>query len=285
MLTAVIGASGRSGSALCRALASEEHAFRPVIRRPEAWRALGLPSTSPMLADLSDVPALRAALAGADKVVSCAHARWTPAILEAAPQNATLILMGSTRRYSQWPDEHGDGVRAGEAAFLGGDRPGVMLHPTMIYGAEGENNVQRLAALMRRLPVAPLPGGGHALVQPIYQADVTACLMAALKRPWTGQHVLIVAGPQALPYRSFMAEVARHAGVRMPPVMKVPIAALLAAASLMKMLPGLPKVGVDELRRLTEDKAFAVEDMEKCLGIRGCSLSEGLRRTFVDNAA
>ena len=37
----------------------------------------------------------------------------------------------------------------------------------MIYGAEGEDNVRRLAALLRRLPVVPLPEGGRALVQPI----------------------------------------------------------------------------------------------------------------------
>ncbi len=36
-----------------------------------------------------------------------------------------------------------------------------MLHPTMIYGAQGEDNVQRLARLLRRLPVVPLPGGGR----------------------------------------------------------------------------------------------------------------------------
>ena len=45
----------------------------------------------------------------------------------------------------------GAGVLAGEADFLAAGRPGVMLHPTMIYGAQGEDNVQRLAALLRQL--------------------------------------------------------------------------------------------------------------------------------------
>ena len=132
------------------------------------------------IADLTDAPALRAALADATHVVSTAHARFAPAVIAAAPPSARLVFLGSTRRYSRWPDAHGDGVRAGEAAFLASGRPGVMLHPTMIYGAEGEDNVQRLAALLRRLPFDPLPGGGTALVQPIHQDDVTACLLAAL---------------------------------------------------------------------------------------------------------
>ena len=62
-----------------------------------------------------------------------------------------------------------------------------MLHPTMIYGAQGEDNVQRLAALLRRLPFVPLPGGGRALVQPIHQDDVTRAIRAALSVRGTGR--------------------------------------------------------------------------------------------------
>ncbi|HEY8610196.1 MAG TPA: NAD(P)H-binding protein, partial [Roseomonas sp.] len=94
---AVIGASGRSGSALCRALLAEGLDFRPVVRNPARWAATGLPG-EPRLADLRDPAALRAALAGAGRVASCAHARHAPAILAAAPQGAPLVLMGSTRR-------------------------------------------------------------------------------------------------------------------------------------------------------------------------------------------
>ena len=79
-------------------------------------------------------------------MVSCAHARHTPAILAAAPELAALVLLGSTRKFTRWPDAHGNGVLAGEAALLASGRSGVMLHPTMIYGAQGEDNVQRLAS-------------------------------------------------------------------------------------------------------------------------------------------
>ena len=70
------------------------------------------------------------------------------------------MLLGSTRKFTRWPDAHGDGVLAGEAACVASGRNGVMLHPTMIYGAQGEDNVQRLAALLRRLPALPLPAAG-----------------------------------------------------------------------------------------------------------------------------
>lgn len=275
----VLGATGRSGAALCRALAGAGEAFVPILRDAAAWQALGLPGT-PRLADLRHPGTLRAALGDAARIVACVHARWTPAILAAAPEGATLVLMGSTRRFSRWPDAHGDGVRAGEAALLASGRPGIMLHPTMIYGAQGENNVQRLAALARRLPVAPLPGGGRALVQPIHQDDVTRCLLAALRRPVQGPETLVIAGPEPLPYRDFLQAVARAAGFRPPAVLPVPAAPLRLLAPLTRLLPGLPAIGADEIRRLTEDKAFDIGPMRARLGVQPMPLAEGLARTF-----
>ncbi|MCQ4160602.1 NAD(P)H-binding protein [Roseomonas sp. GC11] len=278
-MIAVIGASGRSGAALCRALLARGMAFTPVVRDAARWAATGLPGT-PRLATLEDAAALRAALAGATRVASTAHARWAGAILAAAPEAAQIVLMGSTRRFSRWPDAHGDGVRAGEAALLASGRRGVILHPTMIYGAQGENNVQRLAALLRRLPVAPLPGGGRALVQPIHQGDVTASLLAALARDWAGPQALVIAGPRPLAYRDFLASVARAAGLRAPPVLSVPMAPLRALAPLTRLLPGLPDIGPDEIRRLTEDKAFDITPMRRELGVEPRELEEGLKETF-----
>ena len=276
---AVIGASGRSGATLCRSLARDGVPFVPVVRDATRWAATGLPG-APRIADLRDGAALRAALAGLGRIASCAHARHAPAILAAAPPDARIVLMGSTRRYSRWADNHGDGVRAGEAALLESGRHGVILHPTMIYGAEGEDNVQRLAALMRRLPVAPLPGGGGALVQPIHQDDVTASLRAALARDWPRPEAIVIAGPEPLAYRDFLRAVCRAAGVRVPAILPVPLLPLLALSPLTRLVPRLPTVRAAELRRLTEDKAFDIAAMRRELGVAPRPLEAGLARTF-----
>ena len=278
-MIALVGATGRSGVALARALLDAGLPFLPVARNAAAWAALGLPGEF-RVADLRDAAALRRALAGAEVVVSTAHARWTPALLAAAEPGASFVLMGSTRRFSQWPDDHGDGVRAGEAAFLASGRPGVMLHPTMIYGAQGENNVQRLASLLARLPVAPLPGGGRALVQPIHQDDVTRCLVAALRLSWEKPETLVIAGPSAMPYRDFLRAVAAAAGLRVPPILPIPALPLRLLAPLTRFIPGLPRIGADEIRRLTEDKAFDIGPMRRILGVEPIPLGQGLALTF-----
>jgi uncharacterized protein YbjT (DUF2867 family) len=275
----VIGASGRSGLALCRSLLADGVAVVAVVRDPAKWAAAGL-AGEVRRADLGDPAALRAALAGAVRVVSCAHARHAAAIIAAAPEAAMLVLLGSTRKFTRWPDAHGDGVLAGEAALLGSGRSGVMLHPTMIYGAQGEDNVQRLARLLRRLPVMPLPGGGRFLVQPIQQSDVTLCIRAALTRVWAGPSGLVIAGAEAVRYADFVRAVAGAAGLRMPVVVPFPAGPLILAARLARYVPGLPAVRPEEIRRLMEDKAFDIAPMRAMLGVDPLPLAKGLALTF-----
>ncbi len=274
----VIGASGRSGFALCRALLASGIRVVPVVRDAEKWRRGGI-GLEARVADLADAPALRRALADASRLACCAHARHTAAILAAAPGSCRFVLLGSTRRFTRWPDAHGNGVLAGETAFLASGRNGVILHSTMIYGAEGENNVQRLAALLRRLPLVPLPGGGTTLVQPIHQDDVTRSVLAALSIPWDGPHTIVIAGPTPVSYAAFVRAVAAAAGLPPPRLVPVP-AALLGALSPLTLLPGLPRVRAGEIRRLLEDRNFSVSDMIAKLGVHPISLAEGLALTF-----
>ncbi len=282
----VIGAGGRSGAALVRALLAAGVPVQPVVRDAGRWQQTGLPPhpllAPPRMADLRDAAALGAALRDAARIVSTAHARMTALLLAAAPASARLVLLGSTRRFSRWRDAHGDGVRAGEAALLASGRSGVMLHPTMIYGATGENNVQRLAALLRRLPVVPLPAGGRALVQPIHQDDVTRAIVAALAIDWAGSRALVIAGPAALPYADFVRAVARAAGLPRPRILGVPAAPLMALAPLTAVLPFLPRITAAEIRRLREDKGFDIAPMSATLGVRPVPLETGLARTFAN---
>ena len=275
----VIGASGRSGAALCRSLLADGVECVPVVRDQAKWTATGIGAAA-HIADLTDAVRLCDALAGATRIVTCAHARHTAAVLAVAPPDARFVFLGSTRKFTRWPDAHGNGVLMGEAAFLASGRSGVMLHPTMIYGAQGEDNVQRLANLLQRLPVVPLPGGGRALVQPIHQGDVTRSIMAALARNWPQPEVMVIAGPTALPYADFVREVAHAAGLKPPRIVNAPASLLMMLAPFTGFVPGIPTIGRDEIRRLTEDKAFSIGPMVNRLGVNPIPLATGLAATF-----
>jgi nucleoside-diphosphate-sugar epimerase len=275
----IIGASGRSGVALCRSLLADSVPVVPIVRDAAKWAATGI-DVAPRIADLTEPAALRSVLDDASRIVCCAHARYAATVIAAAPAEACLIFLGSTRKFTHWLDTHGAGVLAGELAFLASGRSGVMLHPTMIYGAQGEDNVRRLAALLRRLPIVPLPGGGKALVQPIHQDDVTRAIRAALEHSWDGPQSLAIAGPTSLPYADFVRAVAAAAGHHAPRIIAVPAGPLMALAFILRYIPVLPRISPAEIRRLMEDKSFDVRPMIDVLGFTPMKLHEGLAHTF-----
>ncbi|MGI4799355.1 MAG: hypothetical protein ACRYG8_36035, partial [Janthinobacterium lividum] len=115
---------------------------------------------------------------------------------------------------------------------------------------------------------------------PIHQSDLTRSIVAALQRHWDGPESLIVAGPEAVAYRDFLAAVATAAGLRSRRVVALPAWLLMAGAVLARPVPLLPTIAPGEIRRLLEDKAFDVHPMRERLGITPITLQEGLRRTF-----
>ena len=281
MTLMIIGATGRTGSVLCRSLAADgRDEYVPVVRNVRKWRRTGLPGTA-VVADLARPNTLRRALRGATVVVSCAHARHIATILESAPDGVRhFVFMGSTRKFTRWPDEHAQGVLDGEQAFRRSSRHGVMLHPTMIYGAQGEDNVRRLARLLRRLPFVPLPDGGSALVRPIFQDDVTRSIRAAIDAEWHRPESIVIAGADRLSYADFVRAVARAAGLRKPRIVTVSSALLRLVAPLTRVVPGVPTVRGDEIRRLQEDKTYGIEAMKRYLDVEPIGLADGLARTF-----
>ncbi|QDH18035.1 NAD(P)H-binding protein [Swingsia samuiensis] len=277
----VIGANGRSGAALCRALIQRNLNVIAVVRScgklapdlADACKAV-------RQADLTDAENLPIALENADLVINTAHAKYIPNILKAT--QAPVVALGSTRKFTRWMDDHGRGVLKGEQALIQDGRPSVILHPTMIYGAQGEDNVQRLATLLERLPIIPLPGGGKSLVQPIYQSDVTNSMIAAIDLIAKGRiktpESIVIAGPKAVSYRTFVRMILYFAEMGGRPIISVPGWMLSAAAHLIQHMNKLPKITPEEVRRLLEDKNFDITRMENELGVKPVPLEYGLKK-------
>ncbi|MBR0560542.1 SDR family oxidoreductase [Neokomagataea anthophila] len=282
-LIAVIGANGRSGRSLCNALIAQGYNVRAVLRRIETLPDDLRPHLqSVMQADLTDQDTLQTALQGVTLIANTAHASHIPAILQAS--TAPIIALGSTRKFTRWPDAHGNGVLAGEAALHDNGRPSLLLHPTMIYGANGENNVQRLTHLIRKLPLVPLPGGGNMRVQPIEQRDVIRCIIAGISLLLNGHittpETLVIAGGTALPYREFVQKISDHAGLKQRPIISVPGSFLAYLAQYTRHIAVIPTIMPEEIRRLLEDKTFDITPMQQRLNITPSSLDDGLRRLF-----
>jgi len=272
---AVIGATGNVGRALVAALVREGANIVAIARTPSQLQRLGGGVQSSPLDLGKESGDLHAALHGAGCVVNVAHAKYTRTIIDALPDpSVRLITLGSTRKYTRFPDQKAAEVLNAEAAHAGGVN-GLILHPTMIYGG-ADNNISRIVRIVQWSPVAPLPHSGRALMQPIHRDDVVRCLMTAITRD-VGAEPLILAGAAAVTYADLVRACGRAVGRRVR-ILSVPIPAMLALAQVTRFIPGIPSITGDEVRRLVEDKAFDIGPMRARLGVTPCTFEEGVAR-------
>ena len=103
-------------------------------------------------------------------------------------------------------------VRSAARVLENGNLPWVLLHPTMIYGVARENNVLRIASLIRRFHIIPLPNGGQSLIQPIHADDVIEAVVRVANKPGLRRAVFHLGGPEAVPYGKFLHAIADASG-------------------------------------------------------------------------
>ena len=273
---AILGATGKTGRYLVERLCGAGHEVVAVGRSEARLDALG-GTPRRVVADFEHPVTIARALIGATRVVSCAHARFTETLLECLPSSCQrLVLTGSTRRFSRLPDPAADAVRTGESAFLSSGVPGVMLHPTMIYGAPDDRNVNRMLRLVQRFSIIPLPNGGRSLLQPVFVDDMVDALAAAAERPAALGASIVVAGPEPISY-AHMVRACAHAVDCSVTIVPVPGFLLGGGARLVALLGLRPPFDAAEIRRAAEDKSFDIDAMRKRLGISPRAFEEGLR--------
>lgn len=274
----IVGATSKLGQNLMHRLASRGRKVIPLVRRIDALTLEQKAGARHF--DFEQPGSLQAALQGAEYVVSCVHAHDGVAVVAALPATVKrVVLLGSTRIFSRYSNSNIEKQKDAVAALAASGIPGVVLHPTMIYGGPTDANVQRISAYIRRFGAVPLPAGGRALLQPIHSDDVVSCIEAALQRDEALGEPVIVAGPQVISYRDLVQAVGRAIG-KSPIVLPVPGFALQVAAALTTVVPGIPTIRIDEVRRLGEDKTFPIDEMRRRLGVEPIDISTGLARTF-----
>lgn len=217
---------------------------------------------------------------GADIIVSCAHSKFTGLILDAMPATVSkIVLTGSAWRYSKVANERADQVRNAERLFLESEHNGVMLHPTMIYGGEQENNIRRLLRTIRLLPIIPAPGGGHQIVQPIFIDDVVSCFFAAIAKDWRGSHVLPLAGP-ALTWREMVKNSAKsiHASRH---IVAVPALPIIVGLTILNKI-GIREVDANMVRRFRENSDISISAMMESLSVMPRDFETGIEQAVAD---
>jgi nucleoside-diphosphate-sugar epimerase len=281
MRVLVTGGSGFLGSRVVPLLVERGHRVTALARGEAPASRVRELGALPIWGDLDDLPSLDQAFADseAEALVNLASLGFghAPGIVSATEEaGIRRAVFVSTTAVVTTLDAPSKAVRLGaERAIETSGLSWTILRPTMIYGLPGDRNMDRLLRLLRWTPVVPLPGGGSRLQQPVHVDDLARAVVAALETPTSSGRFYDVAGPEPLTLREIVQQAAAAIG-RRPRLLAIPLQPAVAAARLYGRLTPRPRLKPEQLKRLSENKSFAIDQARADLGYRPRSFREGI---------
>jgi uncharacterized protein YbjT (DUF2867 family) len=277
----ITGASGFLGGYVLREAARRGHQTVALARSQSAATAVTALGAAPVRGDLNDAASLTHAfrVSRGDALVNLASlgSGHAPAIV-AATESAGIprgVFVSTTAVTTTLAAATKTVRLAAEQRIQSSALDWTIVRPTMIYGDPGDRNLSRLLALLSRTRVMPVPGGSH-LQQPVHAADVADAVLTAVERIAATGRIYDVAGPEPLTFTRLLRLSAEAVASRTRFV-PVPLSPVVAAARGYQLLARNPKISVEQLRRLAEDKAFVIDDAIRDLGYAPRSFTDGIR--------
>jgi uncharacterized protein YbjT (DUF2867 family) len=277
----VVGGSGFLGGYVLREAVRQGHQILALARSPAAARTVEDNGARPIAGDLDDTRRLDEAFSTArcealvclaslghghgPGIVAAAEEAGIPRAVFVSTTAVTTTLHPATKQVRLTAEQQ---IRTSGLDW-------TILRPTMIYGDAGDRNLSRLLRLLHRAAVLPVPDTGHCLHQPVHVADVTAAVLAALQRAAAIGALYDVAGPEPLPFTELLHTCARAVRSRTR-LIQVPITPLVTLARGYELLSRHPRVRAEQLLRLTEDKAFPIDDAISDLGYAPRAFASGI---------
>lgn len=282
MKVLVTGGSGFLGRYVIARLVDGGHEVVALARSADAAARVGAFGATAVPGDLDDPAsvdaAFRAAEAHALANVASLGFGHAPVIVSAA-EDAGLrraVFVSTTAIFTTLDAGSKNARVAAEDTIRSSALHWTILRPTMIYGDPGDRNIARLLRLIKKARVVPLPGDGHRLQQPVHAADVAEAIVAALERPASIGKSYDVAGPEPLSFRAVVEQSAQAMG-REARVLPIPLRPVMAAVRLYERVAPRPRIKVEQLERLQEDKAFEISAAAEDLGYAPRPFAEGVR--------
>jgi uncharacterized protein YbjT (DUF2867 family) len=277
----VTGGSGFTGQFTLAELGRRGHEVLALVRSSAAGERVVSRGATPVFGDLDDPASIDAAFvaANADVLLNIASLGFghAPAIVAAAQEAgiAEAVFVSTTGIFTNL-NPTSKAVRvAAEATISASGLRTIIVRPTMIYGAPGDRNMERLLALLRRTPTVPMPGGGKRLQQPIHVEDLAQVLANAVEGVGNTQGAFDVAGPEPLMFRDVVTQAAAAVG-RHPRMFSVPLALVRGAVAAQERLPTRTLIKLEQIDRLVEDKAFDVTPAQIALGFASRPFTDGI---------
>lgn len=276
--TALAGGTGFTGRRVAALLAAAGHPLRALVR--DGSSAAALPQrTDVVRGDLGDPAALRAWLAGCSSLVYVASMGFghVPGVVaacrEAGVGRATFV--STTAIFTRLPAPSLVRRTEAEDAVRGSGLRWTIVRPTMIYGAPGDRNVERLLRAVARWPLIPVPGNGRSLIQPVHADDLAAGIVRAAGTAAAEGRAYDLSGAAPVPLDDAIRAAAAAVG-RRARLVHLPLGPVAGSLGLLERVGLRPRIRREQVLRLAEDKAFSHADAARDLGFTPRSFEAGV---------
>jgi uncharacterized protein YbjT (DUF2867 family) len=230
--------------------------------------------------DLGDAASLDRWLDGCASLVYCASMGFghVPAVVAACERAGIrrAVFVSTTAIFTRLPAPSKSVRVAAEDAVTRSRLRWTIVRPTMIYGAPGDRNVERLLRFLRRSPVVPVPGSGRSLVQPVHVDDLAGAIVAAWASPAAEGRTYDLSGATPFPLDTMLDLAGAACGRRVRKV-HLPLGSVAGTLGLLESLGARLPVRREQVLRLAEDKAFPHDAARRDLAFAPRPFEVGVR--------
>lgn len=282
----VTGIAGHSGEWFLHRLEKEKYQgkVKAMVRGDRSFADNSSIDLEYVSGDLGDLPSLTEAMKGAEVVVHIATIKKTENVIEAAIRSNVkwVICVHTTGRFSKYKSASEEYIRIEDGILNRRNEIDItIVRPTMIYGSSRDRNMHHLVNYLHRNKFFPLFGNGQNLMQPVHARDLGYAYYDILMNPEiTKNKEYDLSGKDALPYIEIIQTVSRELK-RNTTIVKFPIWFSVMAAKVYGVLSGLirrkPRINVEQVLRMQEDKAFSYALAANDFGYSPLSFQDGIR--------
>ena len=274
----VTGATGFVGRRVVERLSSSRQNVRALTR---SGGAAILPwGVKIAVGDVLDPKSLTPAMQGVDAVVHLVavirevgdrtfqrvNYEGTKNVLEAAKKAGVdrivcVSTVGSTSDpdvpylYSRW---------MAEEEISRSDLDYTVVRFTIGFG-EGDEFLNRFAAIVKMSPLVPVVGDGKSVFQPISVDDVARCVVESIGRQDLEGKTVDIGGPDYFTYDELIDLVAETLGVKVAKI-HVPVSVMTPAATVMEALSPHPPVTREQLKMIAVGENTSLDSVERNFG-------------------
>jgi NADH dehydrogenase len=159
---------------------------------------------------------------------------------------------------------------AGEQEVIASGVPYTSIRASLVFGIGGDA-FTTFAKLIKRNPVAPIPGSGATMYQPIAVGDLIKCIVVSLERG-PSNHSYDVGGPEHLSLEDIFNIIKSALGVRRRNV-HIPLPLLNLASYAMSVLPN-PPVTPGEVALLDRNNITSLDAVPRSFGFQPLSFRQ-----------